>query len=122
MAVMQHPQAGAHDQMGEVHPLHTTSVSAGEHNLLWLVLHSAMRLGYRSLTELRRSVEVMTDVERAGRREQCNCPVCGYGAIAALFRPVDVGWEARDGRETEEPDDGETRDHAYGTCCELGSL
>ncbi len=46
----------------------TTAASAEDRNLLGLVLHSAVRLGYRILSELRESVGVMTAVERDGHR------------------------------------------------------
>ena len=100
--------------------IRTTSITAEERNLLWLVLHSAVRLGYRRLSELRVSTEEMTVVERAGRRDQCNCPICGFGARVAQAPQHDVEWGARGVREEEAPDEGETLDHAFGTCCELG--
>ena len=33
---------------------------------------------------------------------------------------LDVGWGAHDDREADAPDEGETLDHAFGTCGELG--
>ena len=50
--------------------IRTTTITAEERNLLWLVLHSAVRLGYRRLSELRDSTEAMTVAERAVRRDQ----------------------------------------------------
>jgi hypothetical protein len=100
--------------------IRTASITAEERNLLWLVLHSAVRLGYRRLSELRDSTEAMTVAERAVRRDQCNCPVCGFGARVTQAPQLDVGWGARDVREADAPDEGETLDHAFGTCGELG--
>jgi hypothetical protein len=97
-----------------------TSITAEERNLLWFVLHSAVHLVYQRLSELRDSTEAMTVVERAVRRDQCNCPVCGFGVRVAQAPQLDVGWGARDDREADAPDEGETLDHAFGTCCELG--
>ena len=54
--------------------IRTTSITAEERNLLWLVLHSAVRLGYRRLSELRDSTEAMTVAERAVRRDQVQLP------------------------------------------------
>ncbi len=67
-----------------------------------------MRLAYRSLSELHGGVEVMTVIECTGGLDQCNCLVCGYGARSPAARQVDVAWQARDGREAEEPDEEET--------------
>ncbi len=43
-------------------------------------------------------------------------------ARTAPAHQVDVGWEARDNREAEEPDAGEMLDHAHDTCGELSSF
>ena len=102
--------------------IRTTSVTAEERNLLWLVLHSAVRLGYRKLSELRANSEGMTDSERSDLRDQCNCPVCGYGARGVVVRQQDEAWEARGETDGDGHDEGETMDHAYGTCTELGAL
>jgi len=87
-------------------------VAAEERNLLWLILHSAVRLGYRLLGEMpTRLLEFQAkhggvEMEQTAQRQlraECNCPVCGFGC---------------DDEHTE----GETLDHAYGTCMELRAL
>ncbi len=71
---------------------------------------------------MRDSTEAMTVAERAVRRDQCDCPVCGYGARVAQLPQLDVGWDACDHREADAPDEGETLDRAFGTWCELGTF
>ncbi len=89
---------------------------------MWLVLHSDVRLGYRRLSELRESTEARTVAERAVRRVQCKSPVFGFGARVAQAPQLDVGSGARYDREANAPDEGETLDHAFGTCGTLGIL
>ena len=70
-------------------------VAPEERNLMWLVVHAAVRLGCRELAETRSRGEVV-------ERDKFNCPVCGFGSSDQA--------------------EGEILDHAYGTCLELGAL
>ena len=58
-------------------------------NLLWLIVHAAVRLGCRELAETRARGEAV-------HRDKFNCPVCGFGSSGNMA-------------------EGETLDHAYGS-------
>ena len=79
-------------------------VAAEERNLLWLILHSAVRLGYRVLGEM---------PARLTAFKKDNGGVQMGPAAQTQLRA-----ECSDGDDTE----GETLDHAYGTCMEVAAF